>query len=114
MMGSNSGKCLSISETSERTGVPTHVLRQWEGRFPQLRPRRDRANRRRYTDDDVAIVRRIKELLRQEGMTTEGARARLEQEFRGGRMPASKEEAKALLDEIQADIRAILDKLDNT
>ena len=113
-MSTNSGKRLSISETSARIGVPTHVLRQWEDRFPQLRPQRDRANRRRYSDDDVAIARRIKELLRQEGMTTEGARARLEQEFRGGRIPASKEEARALLDEIQADIRAILDKLDNT
>ncbi|MFP4191642.1 MAG: MerR family transcriptional regulator [Candidatus Hydrogenedentota bacterium] len=113
-MPTNSGKRLSISETSALIGVPTYVLRQWEERFPQLRPKRDRANRRRYTGDDVAIARRIKELLRQEGMTTHGARARLEQEFRGGRIPASKEEARALLDEIQADIRAVLDKLDNT
>jgi DNA-binding transcriptional MerR regulator len=111
-MAQDSGRRLSISEVSQRTGVPAHRLRQWEDRFPQLRPKRNRVNRRRYSEDDVAIVRRIKELLRHEGMTTEGARRRLAQELKGPGIPETKEEARHLADEIQAEARELLDLLD--
>ena len=53
----------SISEVSELLNVPAHRLRQWEERFPPLDPARNRANQRYYTDADVEIVRRIKQLL---------------------------------------------------
>jgi DNA-binding transcriptional MerR regulator len=61
-----------ISEVSDLTEVAVHVLRQWEARFPQLKPKRDRSNRRYYMPADIGIVRRIKELVRHEKLTTHG------------------------------------------
>ncbi len=64
----------SIGEVSEMTGLEQHVLRYWESEFDVLRPRKNRAGRRIYTDDDIATVRRIQHLLREEKYTIEGAR----------------------------------------
>jgi DNA-binding transcriptional MerR regulator len=93
-------------------GVPVHVLRQWEERFPQLRPKRDRRNQRVYTDRDVAIARRIKELLRDERMTGDGAGRALTRELSGEAPPKTRQEAIDLLDRIEAEARALLDLLD--
>lgn len=101
-----------ISEVSEIVGVPVHVLRQWEERFAPLRPKRDRANRRVYTDRDVAVARRIKELVRGEKMTTEGAAKVLAKELRGEGRPKTRHEALELLDRMEAKIRGMLDVLD--
>jgi len=92
--------------------VPVHVLRQWEQRFPSLKPGRDRANRRIYTAQDLAVAQRIRELLRDEKLTGEGAAKVLAQELRGERRPKTRREALALLDQIEAEIRSILDRLD--
>ena len=62
-----------MAEASELVGVAPHVLRQWEARFPDLRPKRNRAGRRTYTEGDIAVARRIKELLREEKLTGAGA-----------------------------------------
>jgi DNA-binding transcriptional MerR regulator len=116
-MSTLDGRRYGIAEVSEMTDVPTHVLRQWEGRFPQLRPKRDRANHRYYTDGDVAMVRRIKQLLWNEKMTTEGARKRLAQkrlaqELRGEGRPQTRQEALEILDKIETEVRNMLDLLD--
>lgn len=103
----------SISEVSELTGTQAHVLRQWEDRFPQLKPKRDRANRRYYVQADIDVVRRLKELLWHEKLTTEGARKRLDQELRGEGRPKTRHEAVALLDELEQEARAMLDILDS-
>ena len=55
-------------------GVAHHVLRYWETEFPQLNPRKNRAGRRAYTEEDLAIVQRICKLLRVDKYTLEGAR----------------------------------------
>ena len=102
-----------IAEVSAMTDVPAHVLRQWEARFPQLKPGRDRANRRYYKPADIAIVRRIKQLLWHEKMTTKGARVRLAEELRGEGRPRTRHEALDILAQMEEEIRAMLDLLEN-
>jgi DNA-binding transcriptional MerR regulator len=68
----------TIGEVSELCGVKPHVLRYWEQEFTQLKPVKRRGNRRYYQHHEVLLVRRIRELLYQEGFTISGARHRLE------------------------------------
>jgi len=112
-MNTPSGRYCGISEVSKLTQVPPYVLRQWEDRFPQLKPKRDRANRRRYTAEDIAVVRRIKHMLWHERMTTAGARQRLAQEIRGEGRPKTRQQALDLLDTIESEVRAMLDLLES-
>lgn len=67
----------SISEVSEMTGLKAHILRFWESEFPVLRPRKNRAGNRAYTERDIKIVALIKHLLYDERYTIDGAKARL-------------------------------------
>jgi len=62
----------TIGELAEELGVPQHILRYWETRFPQLRPLQRAGNRRYYRPDDVALAKRIHRLLSQEGYTIRG------------------------------------------
>jgi DNA-binding transcriptional MerR regulator len=62
----------TIGEVSGDLGVPQHVLRYWETRFPQLRPIQRAGNRRYYRPSDVALVRRIHNLLSRDGYTVKG------------------------------------------
>ena len=68
----------TIGEVSELCGVKPHVLRYWEQEFTQLKPVKRRGNRRYYQHHEVLLVRRIRELLYQEGFTISGARNRLD------------------------------------
>src|ERR687884_4242 len=68
----------AIGEVSELCEVKPHVLRYWEQEFPQLKPVKRRGNRRYYQHDDVLLIRRIRELLYEEGFTISGARNRLD------------------------------------
>lgn len=63
---------LTISEVSADVGVPQHILRYWETRFPQLKPLQRAGNRRYYRPEDVALVRRIDGLLNRDGYTVRG------------------------------------------
>ena len=77
----------TIGELSLETGIPQHILRYWETRFPQLRPLQRAGNRRYYRPDDVALVRRIQTLLGAEGYTIRGVQKLLSDEApvrRGG------------------------------
>lgn len=67
----------TIGEVSELCGVKSHVLRYWEQEFAQLRPMKRRGNRRYYQHHEVLLIRRIRELLYEQGFTISGARARL-------------------------------------
>ncbi len=102
-----------IGEASEKTGVAIHLLRQWEDKFPQLNPGRDRAGRRYYYKRDLELVRRIHYFLRSERMTVEGARLRLAKELHGEGRPQTKQEAIDLLDQIESEVRGMLDLLDS-
>ena len=62
----------TIGEVSDDLGVPQHVLRYWETKFPQLRPIQRAGNRRYYRPSDVALVRRIHGLLSRDGYTVKG------------------------------------------
>jgi DNA-binding transcriptional MerR regulator len=62
----------TIGELAEELGLPQHILRYWETRFPQLRPLQRAGNRRYYRPDDVALVKRIDRLLNREGYTIKG------------------------------------------
>lgn len=73
----------SISEVAERTGLKPHVLRYWETEFAALRPRKNRAGNRIYTERDVAVIERIRHLLRDQKFTIEGARKTLDREQNG-------------------------------
>lgn len=63
----------SISEVSERTGIPSHMLRFWENVFPMLRPKKNRGGNRAYRQRDIELVQRIKQLVLEEKYTYEGA-----------------------------------------
>ena len=63
----------TISEVSSLLDVPKHVLRFWEGKFSSLRPLKRSGGRRYYRPDDVAVVRRIRQLLYVDGFTIKGA-----------------------------------------
>jgi DNA-binding transcriptional MerR regulator len=102
----------SMAEASELVGVAPHVLRQWEDRFAQFRPKRDRAGRRIYSGKDIAVAQRIKELLREEKMTGEGAAKALTRETRGEAPPKTRHETLEVLDRIDNEIRAMLETLD--
>ena len=68
----------TIGEVSELCGVKPHVLRYWEQEFTQLKPVKRRGNRRYYQHHEVLLIRRIRELLYEQGFTISGARHRLE------------------------------------
>ena len=68
----------TIGEVSELCGVKPHVLRYWEQEFTQLRPVKRRGSRRYYQHHEVLLIRRIRELLYEQGFTINGARNRLD------------------------------------
>lgn len=69
----------SISEVSTITGLEQYVLRYWESEFPQLKPAKNRAGNRIYTNKDIKMILYIKKLLRDERYTIEGAKRVLEE-----------------------------------
>jgi DNA-binding transcriptional MerR regulator len=73
----------TIGELAGDLGVPQHILRYWETRFPQLKPLQRAGNRRYYRPDDVALARRIHRLLNQEGYTIRGVQQLLRRGDRG-------------------------------
>ncbi len=69
----------TIGEVSELCGVKAHVLRYWEQEFTQLKPVKRGGNRRYYQHHEVLLIRRIRQLLYEDGFTISGARSRLDQ-----------------------------------
>jgi len=67
----------TIGEVSDLCGVKPYVLRYWEQEFTQLKPMKRRGNRRYYQHHEVLLIRRIRELLYEQGFTISGARNRL-------------------------------------
>lgn len=105
----------TIGEVSELCGVKPHVLRYWEQEFTQLKPVKRRGNRRYYQHHEVLLIRRIRELLYEQGFTISGARNKLDS--RGGEATAAidfvAEEQAAGLDPaaLRSELLAILDLL---
>ena len=114
----------TIGEVSDLCGVKPHVLRYWEQEFTQLKPVKRRGNRRYYQHHEVLLIRRIRELLYEEGFTISGARNRLDN-ARLDNSLASEEKAEASptrngraanghgvdVSAIKRELRAVLDQL---
>ena len=83
----------TIGEVSDLCGVKPYVLRYWEQEFTQLKPMKRRGNRRYYQHHEVLLIRRIRELLYDQGFTISGARNQLTD---GGAMLRAMEHAEAL------------------
>lgn len=106
----------TIGEVGELCGVKPHVLRYWEQEFTQLRPVKRRGNRRYYQHHEVLMIRRIRELLYDQGFTISGARNRLDElanePARSARAPvASTAAAKPALTQLRQDLKNIIDQL---
>ncbi len=112
----------TIGEVSELCGVKPHVLRYWEQEFTQLKPVKRRGNRRYYQHHEVLLIRRIRELLYEEGFTISGARNRLDNSFgddeksegpaRNGRNGRNGAGANGVdVAAIKRELRAVLDQL---
>ena len=103
----------TIGEVSELCGVKPHVLRYWEQEFTQLKPVKRRGNRRYYQHHEVLLIRRIRDLLYEQGFTISGARNRLDESVSGsGRAQAAREEpGKVDLAAIRSEINSIIEVL---
>jgi len=89
----------TIGEVSDLCGVKPHVLRYWEQEFTQLKPVKRRGNRRYYQHHEVLLIRRIRELLYEQGFTINGARNRLDESVSA---PAKAAPPAELADEIES------------
>jgi len=102
----------TIGEVSELCAVKPHVLRYWEQEFTQLKPVKRRGNRRYYQHHEVLLIRRIRDLLYEQGFTISGARNRLgEAVVQQHEDAEAVEHLRAVLAEIRSDIVATLAKL---
>jgi DNA-binding transcriptional MerR regulator len=112
----------TIGEVSDLCGVKPHVLRYWEQEFTQLKPVKRRGNRRYYQHHEVLLIRRIRELLYEEGFTISGARNRLdnslsheekqESPVRSARAAVAASSTSGVdLAAIKRELRAVLDQL---
>ena len=102
----------TIGEVSELCGVKPHVLRYWEQEFTQLKPVKRRGNRRYYQHHEVLLVRRIRELLYQEGFTISGARNRLEEhQGRAEHRELPSAAAQAAAQSLRAELASIIEFL---
>lgn len=100
----------TIGEVSDLCGVKAHVLRYWEQEFTQLKPVKRGGNRRYYQHHEVLLIRRIRQLLYEEGFTISGARGRLDN-FIGQRVGNSQQQLLQLSansSELRREIREIL------
>lgn len=79
----------TIGEVSDLCGVKPYVLRYWEQEFSQLKPMKRRGNRRYYQHHEVLLIRRIRDLLYEQGFTISGARNRLADEAPRAGVPRS-------------------------
>ena len=103
----------TIGEVSELCGVKPHVLRYWEQEFTQLKPVKRRGNRRYYQHHEVLLIRRIRDLLYEQGFTISGARNRLDEgvSASGRALAARSEQDKVDLTAIRNELKSIIETL---
>ena len=101
----------TIGEVSDLCGVKPHVLRYWEQEFTQLKPVKRRGNRRYYQHHEVLLIRRIRELLYEEGFTISGARNRLDELVSEPAKPARA--ARSNLASLRKELKSVLEFLRN-
>ncbi len=107
----------TIGEVSNLLGEKPHVIRYWESEFSFLRPRREQGRIRKYTQENVELLRRIQDMLHNQRFTIEGARLKLKEErrqIRAGEIPKPKTNASPLNPEttrVLADLRSRLEEI---
>lgn len=105
----------TIGEVSDLCGVKPHVLRYWEQEFAQLKPVKRRGNRRYYQHHEVLLIRRIRELLYEQGFTINGARNKLNNQLTQLAHDEVKTESNNSMPlsfvQIRSELRAVLDLL---
>ncbi len=107
-----SKRYFTIGEVSELCGVKPHVLRYWEQEFSQLKPVKRRGNRRYYQHHEVMLIRRIRELLYEQGFTISGARNRLLNDAQAAEATAETKSVPAIAyAEIKRSLKEILELL---
>ncbi|MDB5876848.1 MAG: MerR family transcriptional regulator [Variovorax sp.] len=92
----------TIGEVGELCGVKPHVLRYWEQEFTQLRPMKRRGNRRYYQHHEVLMIRRIRDLLYDQGFTISGARNKLQELAQNARDSRRAEAVEILVEGVEA------------
>lgn len=103
----------TIGEVSELCGVKPHVLRYWEQEFTQLKPVKRRGNRRYYQHHEVLLIRRIRELLYEQGFTISGARNKLDgsHEAEQPQLPPPISLDEEGIEKVRAELLAVLEVL---
>ena len=84
-----------IGEACKQLDIQPYVLRYWETEFPVLSPRKSKAGQRVYSEEELQLIQRIKQLLYEEGYTIAGAKKKLDAELAGGSLPPLAEDAAA-------------------
>jgi DNA-binding transcriptional MerR regulator len=109
--GKSEGAFRTIGELSAELGVPQHILRYWETRFPQLRPLTRAGNRRYYRPEDVTLVRRIHGALNRDGFTIKGVQRLLsgKSEPAADMPPPAADDLLAQLMRVRDELKAALD-----
>jgi DNA-binding transcriptional MerR regulator len=99
----------TIGEVSDLCGVKPYVLRYWEQEFTQLKPMKRRGNRRYYQHHEVLLIRRIRDLLYEQGFTISGARNRLTESGAGRNPPDPMQEGAPEADAV--DLEGVIEEL---
>lgn len=101
----------SIGEASEIAGVKSHVLRYWETLFPELKPSKNNAGKRVYTEKDIEVVLRLKNLIRDKKFSTAGAKKAIKIADTPNQTPALPVHIRRELNEIKFFLNGLLEKL---
>lgn len=104
----------TIGEVSDLCGVKPHVLRYWEQEFTQLKPVKRRGNRRYYQHHEVLLIRRIRELLYEQGFTISGARNKLDGRLGnvgGAELTSKAKQSELNVAEVRHELKQILELL---
>ncbi|MDX1630645.1 MAG: MerR family transcriptional regulator [Thermoanaerobaculia bacterium] len=105
-----------IGEACKKVDIQPYVLRYWETEFPNLDPDKSKSGQRVYSEEDIELIRRIKELLYEEGYTIAGAKKRLAEELEADGSPgepageALDSEARERVETLESGLREILDE----
>lgn len=103
----------SIGEVSEITQLEAHVLRYWETTFPQLKPNKNKAGKRVYTEGDINLILELKELVRDQKYSTKGAATALKKQHAAPEAPAAKLPVNAVKDlrAVRQFLQSMLDEI---
>ncbi len=94
----------TIRQISEVLGENPHVIRYWEKLFPAVRPEKTKTGQRRYRTEDLAVLQRIRQMVREEGLTVEGVKRRFQ---RRRRLAEQADTLLAVRQELQLALKAL-------